>query len=156
MINNKLVLAYIGNGKSSNRYHIPFVLQRKDKFVIKTVFNPHIHHDIWMKVEGINYTENVDEIFYDLDIDLVVVNTQPNFHYEYVKKALESGKHCLCEKPFMPTRAQSQEIFEFAKEKGCGYAILVSSGFREGAHRFYEAMGYTEDVRGFRKYYSAE
>ena len=45
---------------------------------------------------------------------------------------------------------------EFAKEKGCGYAILVSSGFREGAHRFYEAMGYTEDVRGFRKYYSAE
>lgn len=42
---------------------------------------------------------------------------------------------------------------EFAKEKGCQYAILVSSGFREGAHRFYEAMGYTEDVRGFRKYY---
>ena len=27
MINNKLVLAYIGNGKSANRYHLPFVLQ---------------------------------------------------------------------------------------------------------------------------------
>lgn len=45
---------------------------------------------------------------------------------------------------------------EFANEKGCGYAILVSSGFREGAHRFYETMGYTEDVRGFRKYYLEE
>ena len=32
-------------------------------------------------------------------------------------------------------------------------ALLVSSGFRKGAHRFYEAVGYTDDVRGFRKYY---
>lgn len=45
---------------------------------------------------------------------------------------------------------------DFANEKGCGYAILVSSGFRDGAHRFYETMGYTEDVRGFRKYYLEE
>ena len=42
---------------------------------------------------------------------------------------------------------------EFAKEKNCQYAILVSSGFRKEAHRFYEVMGYDEDVRGFRKYY---
>lgn len=35
MINNKLVLAYIGNGKSANRYHLPFVLQRSDKFIVK-------------------------------------------------------------------------------------------------------------------------
>ena len=42
---------------------------------------------------------------------------------------------------------------DFAKENNCQYALLVSSGFRKEAHRFYEAMGYTEDVRGFRKYY---
>lgn len=35
MIDNKLVLAYIGNGKSANRYHLPFVLQRPDKFIVK-------------------------------------------------------------------------------------------------------------------------
>ena len=42
---------------------------------------------------------------------------------------------------------------EFAEENNCQYALLVSSGFRKEAHRFYEAMGYDEDVRGFRKYY---
>ena len=42
-------------------------------------------------------------------------------------------------------------IHEFGRESGCEYAILVSSGFRKQAHRFYEKMGYTEDVRGFRK-----
>lgn len=42
-------------------------------------------------------------------------------------------------------------IDDFGRERGCGYAILVSSGFRKQAHRFYEKIGYTEDVRGFRK-----
>lgn len=42
---------------------------------------------------------------------------------------------------------------EFALEKKCEYAILVSSGFRKEAHRFYEKQGFTEDVRGFRKGY---
>lgn len=41
----------------------------------------------------------------------------------------------------------------FAQEKDCAYAMLVSSGFRKEAHRFYEKQGFTEDVRGFRKWY---
>ena len=42
---------------------------------------------------------------------------------------------------------------EYALCHNCSYAILVSSGFRKGAHAFYERMGFTEDVRGFRKGY---
>lgn len=41
----------------------------------------------------------------------------------------------------------------FAIEKNCIYAILVSSGFRKDAHRFYEKCGFYDDVRGFRKNY---
>ena len=39
----------------------------------------------------------------------------------------------------------------FGRETNCDYAIFVSSGFRKRAHQFYEKIGYTEDVRGFRK-----
>lgn len=53
-----------------------------------------------------------------------------------------------------------RKIFEaldaFALENECGYAMLASSGFRHGAHRFYEAVGFDDDVRGFRKYYGKE
>lgn len=42
---------------------------------------------------------------------------------------------------------------EFAKSKDCGYAILISSGFRKEAHKFYEKHGFIDDVRGFRKVY---
>ena len=42
---------------------------------------------------------------------------------------------------------------EYAVRHNCKYAILVSSGFRVGAHAFYEKMGFVEEVRGFRKGY---
>lgn len=50
-----------------------------------------------------------------------------------------------------------RKLFEaletFALEKGCAYSMLVSSGHRKEAHAFYEKIGFTEDVRGFRKMY---
>ena len=33
----QLVIAYIANGKSTNRYHLPYVLQRKDRFTVKKI-----------------------------------------------------------------------------------------------------------------------
>ena len=42
-------------------------------------------------------------------------------------------------------------VEEYGRRMHCDYAIFVSSGFRKRAHRFYEKIGYTEDVRGFRK-----
>ncbi|OWR27192.1 GNAT family N-acetyltransferase [Saccharibacillus sp. O23] len=48
-------------------------------------------------------------------------------------------------------RLLMEELERLAKERSCGYAILVSSGFRKEAHAFYESLGYTEDVRGFRR-----
>lgn len=118
MINNKIVLGYIGNGKSTNRYHLPFVLKRKDKFIVKTIYNPRIHHDVWKKIEYVNYTENLDDVLNDPEIDMVVVCTSHHYHYEYTKKVLEANKHCLCEKPFMETYEQAKEIFDLAKSKG--------------------------------------
>lgn len=46
-----------------------------------------------------------------------------------------------------------EALDEFAKGKHCGYAILVSSAFREGAHQFYERIGFADSVVGFRKIY---
>jgi len=48
-------------------------------------------------------------------------------------------------------RALFEKIEQIALENTCAYSILVSSGFRTEAHRFYENMGYTESVVGFRK-----
>lgn len=50
-------------------------------------------------------------------------------------------------------RKLMEALDEFAKSRNCAYAILVSSAFRTGAHQFYEKVGYTDSVVGFRKLY---
>ena len=47
-----------------------------------------------------------------------------------------------------------EELDKIAHAKNCAYAMLVSSGFRKGAHVFYEKMGYVDDALGFRKMYT--
>lgn len=112
-----LTIGYIGNGKSVNRYHLPFVLQRKN-IKVKTIYSLDVVNVKWKKIEGVNYTSNLDELMKDDEIQMIVVCTMQKFHYEYAKMALENGKNVLVEKPFMMTYEQAKEIFDLAKEKG--------------------------------------
>lgn len=112
-----LTIGYIGNGKSANRYHIPYVLTRKN-IKIKTIYDIKITHELWAKVDGVNYTENLSELLEDPEIDLVVICTKQSTHYELAKKVLNSNKNILVEKPFMPTYKEAKEIFDLAKGKG--------------------------------------
>ncbi|SFE77419.1 phosphoglycolate phosphatase [Paenibacillus catalpae] len=44
-----------------------------------------------------------------------------------------------------------RRLEQFAEERGCSYIIFVSSGYREKAHQFYRALGYSSDNQGFKK-----
>lgn len=112
-----LTIGYIGNGKSTNRYHLPFSLSRKN-IKVKTIYSRDPEKKDWEKIEGIHYTGNITDIMEDDDIQLVVVCTYTDSHYEYAKMALEHGKNVLVEKPFMLTSEEAISIFDYAKEKG--------------------------------------
>lgn len=112
-----LTIGYIGNGKSTNRYHIPFVLQR-DNIKIKTIYDRGNRLTPWNKIEGVKYTPNLEELLNDREIQLIVICTHHDSHYEYAKKVLESNKNCVVEKPFVETSAEAKELFKLAKEKG--------------------------------------
>lgn len=112
-----LTIGYVANGKSTNRYHLPFVLLREN-IKVKTIFSPNVHDSVWEKKENIIYTDNVEELMNDQDIDVIVVCTTQQYHYEYAKMALDHGKNVLVEKPFMMTSEEAKEIFAYAKKKG--------------------------------------
>lgn len=112
-----MTVGYIGNGKSANRYHIPFVLQRQDKIKIKMIYTLDHSRDIWDEIPGVFYTENLDELLNDKDIQVIVISTPSAFHYDYAKMVLHAGNHYVVEKPFADTYQQAQEIFELAKQK---------------------------------------
>ena len=113
-----LTIGYIGNGKSANRYHLPFVLQRKDKIRVKTIFDRHPENPLWKRIEGVEYTDKVEDLYNDPEIDLIGVCVRSDLHYSYAKQVLEHNKHCLVEKPFVETIEEAQELFRIAKEKG--------------------------------------
>lgn len=113
-----LVIAYIANGKSTNRYHLPFVLTRKDKFTVKKIFARHLDKKEWPRIEGITYTDNIRDLYDDPEINTIVICTRSDSHYEYVKEVLNAGKNCICEKPFMETEEQARECFALAQDKG--------------------------------------
>ena len=108
-----LTIGFIGNGKSANRYHMPFILQRPDKIKVKKIYTRHHATDKWDEVPGVIYTESLDDLLND-----EVISTPSAFHYDYAKKVLNANKHCVVEKPFADTYEQAKEIFDLAKEKG--------------------------------------
>nr|WP_309755058.1 Gfo/Idh/MocA family oxidoreductase [Flavobacterium sp.] len=66
---------------------------------------------------------SIDELLAD-DIDLVIVNTPVETHYEYAKKVLLSGKHAIVEKAFTTTVVQAQELAAIAKEKNVKLSVF--------------------------------
>jgi len=112
-----LIIAYIGNGKSANRYHLPFALKLKDKIKVKTIYSRSGRQD-WTPIAGVHYTTDINDIYDDPEIQLVVVSTPSSTHYQLAKDVLNHGKNALVEKPFTETAAEAKELFALAKEKG--------------------------------------
>lgn len=110
-----LTIAYIGNGKSTNRYHMPFARKIKD-IKIKSIYARSANQ--WEKVEGITYTDKLDDLLKDPEIQLIVLSVPVNAHYDLAKTCLEAGKHVLVEKPFTETAEEARQLFALAKEKG--------------------------------------
>jgi len=61
---------------------------------------------------------SIDELLADADIELVIVNTPVQTHYDITKQALLAGKHVIVEKPFTITVGEAEELTKLAKEKG--------------------------------------
>ena len=110
-----LTIAYIGNGKSANRYHLPFSRQIEG-IKVKTIYAR--SEPKWEKIEGVNYTSEIEDVLNDAEIQLVVLSVPSSVHYKLAKQCLEAGKNVLVEKPFTNTVEEAKELFELAKEKG--------------------------------------
>lgn len=51
-------------------------------------------------------------------VDAVYIRSQPSEHYSQIKKALNAGKHVLCESPITLNRYECEELLQLAKIKG--------------------------------------
>ena len=107
-------IGIIGTGRIANRF-IP-----EAKLVsgvsVQGVYNPHTDSAIKFAEKWEIEAYKEIESFYQA-VDSVYVASPHDTHYEYIKSALEHGKHVLCEKPMVLQKEQAEELFTFAKER---------------------------------------
>lgn len=61
--------------------------------------------------------EDIDDLFADEKVDVVYIATPHNKHIEYILKALENGKHVLCEKAITLNSDELNKAVKLANEK---------------------------------------
>jgi predicted dehydrogenase len=72
---------------------------------------------------------NFEEAATDPEVKVVHLCTPNNMHFSQAKKALESGKHVLCEKPLAMTSGESAVLADLAKKKGLFTAVNYNLRF---------------------------
>ncbi len=126
-------LGIIGTGRIAHR----FVPEARliPGLEIVMVYNPKEEsaRKFASELEISEYTTHIEALM--AQTDAVYIATPHQTHYAYAKGALEQGKHVLCEKPMVFSKAQAQELFALAKEKGCvlmeGIKTAYCPGFQE-------------------------
>jgi predicted dehydrogenase len=67
---------------------------------------------------GAKRYRTAEEFFADGEIEVVVVCSRDDTHAEFARRALESGKHVVVEKPFARSVEEADGVIALAKEKG--------------------------------------
>ncbi len=106
-----------------------------------------------------------EELIADKEVQAVYIPLPNNLHLKWVKEALNSGKHVICEKPLALNADDAKEMFDTAKKNGVylmeAYAYLHSpyveslkKDIEEGVvgdvdyiDTAFVTQGYKEDIR---------
>lgn len=120
MASNPSNVAIIGYGLSAKVFHIPLILALPSDFKLYGIVqrSPKLDDDCAKDHPGIKSWRSVDNVYADPEVDVVVVTSIPETHFEMCKAALEAGKHVVCEKPFVPSAEEASQLVEIAKTSG--------------------------------------
>lgn len=89
-----------------SKYTIHSVYNRNERS-LRTFRETHNLHN--------GYTD-YNEFLDDDELECVYIATPNQTHYEFAKKAIEKGKHVLCEKVMVLKAEEAKELFELAKK----------------------------------------
>ncbi|MFN2311393.1 MAG: oxidoreductase [Spirochaetia bacterium] len=114
-MSNTLNTGLVSFGKASRVFHAP-VITSIPELHLKTVVERHRQDSLevypWVEV-----VSDIDTLLADRSIELVVIATPNNTHFELARTCLEAGKHVVVDKPFTTTSAQAVELLELAGQK---------------------------------------
>ena len=103
-------------GMSGRLFHAPF-LDAHPGFSFDVVTERH-QKKVNQSYPDVKSYDTAEALIADPGLELVVVNTPNNTHFEFAKQALLAGKHVLIEKPLATSVGEARELYYLARKMG--------------------------------------
>jgi scyllo-inositol 2-dehydrogenase (NADP+) len=111
--------AVIGYGLAGRVFHCPFVHAVPGlELSAIVVSNPERAAEAKSGYPNARILPKFSDALEDPAIDLIVVGTPNETHFEIAKSALEAGKHVVIDKPITTSSAEARVLIELAKQQG--------------------------------------
>ena len=120
-------IGIIGTGSIASRF-IP-ESDSVNSAIITAAYNPNLAENTAFceKYKIPIVASNLEELYGNCN---AVYIASPHYtHYGYVKSALETGKHVLCETPFVFSQAQAEELYKLAEEKNLVLMVALKTAY---------------------------
>ncbi|MCI3937771.1 Gfo/Idh/MocA family oxidoreductase [Chryseobacterium aahli] len=114
-------------GMSGKVFHAPFLKEHPGFFMSAIVERS--KEESKEKYPDATIYRSLDEMLQNADIDVVVVNTPVQTHFEFTKMALEAGKNVIVEKPFTVNVAEAEELVRLAESKNLFLSVYQNRRF---------------------------
>lgn len=114
-------------GMSGKVFHAPFLKEHPGFFMSAIVERS--KEDSKVEYPDVVIYRSVEEMLKNADIEVVVVNTPVQTHFEYVKMALEAGKNVIVEKPFTVSVSEADELVNLAETKNLFLSVYQNRRF---------------------------
>ena len=93
------------------------------------------------------YYVDSEKLFEDEEVDVIYVAVPNHLHYLFCKKAIEAGKHVICEKPFTSNTTELEELVKLAKERDVLMVEAMTTHYLPNMISIKEKMDQLGDIK---------
>ncbi|MFW6060715.1 MAG: Gfo/Idh/MocA family protein [Phycisphaeraceae bacterium] len=108
---------------------------------------------------GVEAAGTVDDVLARDDVQLVYIAAPPWTHRELTEKALNAGKHVLCEKPLAVTLEEARAMIELAQQRGrllVANLLMRYNPLCEAVRQLIDQRSFGEPLHGFFENYAKD
>lgn len=158
----RIGFALAGLGDYSTKILAPALTEASNCFLAGIVTGTPAKADEWMKKyelkkQNVYNYEDFDQIHNNTEIDVVYIVLPNSMHAEYTIRALEAGKHVICEKPMAMSASEARKMIAAARKANrklsIGYRMHYDPHFIEakrlGQNEILGPVNYMECALGY-------
>lgn len=105
----------VGYGLGGKCFHAPFIAHLPQYELTSVVERK--NNESQERYPSVKVVRSLDDLLANDSIELVVITTPNNTHFDFALQALEAGKHVVIDKPMTVTSKEAMKLIHFAQEK---------------------------------------